>query len=73
MHRHLIAVEVSVEGGADQGMDPDSATVDEDGLEGLDAKAMEGRRPVQEDRPLLDDLIEDVPNLGLSPLHDPLG
>ena len=37
MHRHLIAIEVGVEGGADQRMDPDGAAVDEDGLEGLDA------------------------------------
>ncbi len=51
VHRHLVAVEVGVEGGADQGVDLDGAALDEDRLEGLDAQAVQRGRPVQEHGP----------------------
>ena len=53
MHGHLVAVEVCVEGGADQGVKLDSAPFDEHRLKRLDAQAVQRRRPVQEHRPIL--------------------
>ena len=47
---HLVAVEVGVVGVADEGMELDGLALDEDGLEGLDAEAVQGRRAVEEDR-----------------------
>ena len=43
-------------------MDPDRLALDEDGLERLDAEAVERRRAVQEDGMLADDFLEDVPH-----------
>ena len=65
VHRHLVAVEVCVERGADQRMDPDGLAFDEHRLERLDAQAMQRRRAVQQNRVLLDDFFEDVPHFGL--------
>ena len=48
MHRHLVAVEVGVEGRADQRMQANGAAFDEDGLEGLDAEAVQRRGAVQQ-------------------------
>ena len=62
MNGHLVAVEVGVEGGADERMDLDRLAFDEHRLEGLDAEAVERRRAVQENRMLLDDLFERVPH-----------
>ncbi len=63
MDRHLVAVEVGVEGVADQRVKLDRLTLDQDRLEGLNAQAVKRRRPVQEDRMLADDLFEEIPNL----------
>jgi hypothetical protein len=71
--RHLVAVEVRVERGADQGVDLDGLTLDQHGLEGLDAEAVEGRSAVQEHGVLLDDVLEHVPDLGPDPLYHLLG
>ena len=65
MDRHLVAVEVGVVGGADERVELDRLALDEDRLERLDAEAVQRRRAVQEHRVLADDLVEDVPNLGL--------
>ncbi len=65
VHGHLVAVEVGVEGGADQRMDLDGLAFDEHGLKRLDAEAVEGRGAVEQDRVVLDDLFEDVPDDGL--------
>ena len=62
---HLVAVEVRVEGGADERMDLDRLTFNQHGLEGLDAKTVQGRGAVEQDRVILDDLFEDVPDDGL--------
>ncbi len=64
VHRHLVPVEVGVERRADQGVDADRLALDQDRLEGLDPESMEGRRPVQHHRVILDDLPQDVPHLG---------
>ena len=73
MDGHLVAVEVGVEGGADQRVDLDGLALDQHGLEGLDAQAVQGRRPVEQDRVLLDHALEDVPHLGTPALDHPLG
>ena len=44
---HLVAVEVGVEGGANQRMELDGLAFDEDGLERLDAQAVQGGRAVE--------------------------
>ena len=69
VHGHLVAVEVRVEGGADERMDLDRLTFHEHGLEGLDAKTVQGRGAVQKDRVVLDDLFKDVPDDGVLHLH----
>ena len=62
MHRHLVSVEVGVEGRADERMDLDGFAFDEHGLESLDAETVERRSAVQKNRMLGDDLIEVVPD-----------
>ena len=73
MHRHLIAVEVGVEGGAHQRMQLNRLALDKHRLEGLNAEAVQGGGPVQHHRMLADDLGEDVPDLGGLLLHHLLG
>ena len=73
MDGHLVAVEVGVEGGAHQRVDLDGLALDQHGLEGLDAEAVQRGRPVQEHRVLLDDLLEHVPHLGPAALDHALG
>ena len=73
MHRHLVAVEVRVEGGADERVDLDGLSLDQDRLEGLDPEAVQCGRPVQKDRVLLDDLVENIPDLDAPALDHALG
>ena len=73
VHGHLVAVEVGVEGGADERVNLDGLAFDEDGLESLDAEAVERRSTVQEHRMVLDDFLEDVPHDGLLHLDHFLG
>ncbi len=73
VHRHLVAVEVGVERGADQRMQLDRLALDQHRLERLDAEAMQGRGAVEQHRMLADDLVEDVPDLGLLLLDQLLG
>ena len=65
MDRHLVAVEVGVEGGADQRMKLDRLALDQHRLEGLDAEAVQCRRAVEQHRMLADHLIEDIPDFRL--------
>ena len=65
VHRHLVAVEVGVEGRADERMQLDRLALDQHRLEGLDAEAVQRRRPVQQHRMLADHLVQDVPDLRL--------
>ena len=62
---HLIAVEVGVEGRADERMQLDRLALDQHRLERLDAEAVERGRAVEHDRMFADHLVEDVPNLRL--------
>ena len=73
VHGHLVAVEVSVEGGTDQRVQVDGLALDQHRFEGLNAQAVQGRRPVQHDRVLADHLLEDIPDLGAFLLHHALG
>ncbi len=73
MHGHLIAIEVSVEGGADQRMDLDGLTLNENGLEGLNAQPVQRWRTVEQHGVFLDHLIQAVPYLGRLFLHHLLG
>src|SRR5262249_33247750 len=56
----------------DERMDLDRRALDEDRHERLDAQAMESGGAVQQDRVVLDDLFEDVPDLGPDALDDAL-
>ena len=73
VHGHLVAVEVGVEGRADQRMQLDGLALDQDRLERLDAEAMQRRRAVEQDRVLADHLVEHVPDLALLLLDELLG
>ena len=73
VHRHLVAVEVGVEGGTDQRVQLDRLALDQHRLEGLDAEAVQGRGAVEHHRVLADDLFEDVPHLGAVALDHLLG
>ena len=73
VHGHLVAVEVGVEGRADQRVDLDGLALDQDGLEGLDAQAVQRGGAVQEHRVLADDVLQEVPDLGPLLLHHLLG
>ena len=70
---HLVAVEVGVEGGADERVDLDRRSFDEHRHEGLDAQAVQRGGAVQQDRMVLDDLLEDVPDFRPDALDDALG
>ena len=73
MHGHLVAVEVGVEGGADQRMQLDRLAFDQHRLERLNAQPMQRRGAVQQDGMLADDFFQDIPDLGLLLLHQLLG
>jgi hypothetical protein len=61
--RHLIAVEVGVEGVADQGVHLDRLALDQDRFERLDAETVQGRSSVEQDRVFVDDFLEHIPDL----------
>src|SRR5215213_1892088 len=67
-----VAVEVRVEGRADEWVNLDRRSLDEDRHEGLDAEPVERRGTVQQDRVVLDYLFEDVPDLWPDALDDAL-
>jgi hypothetical protein len=73
VHGHLVAVEVGVEGRADERMELDRLALDQDRLESLDAQAVQGRGAVEQHRMLADHLIEDIPDLRTLLLHELLG
>ena len=62
MNRHLVTVEVGVEGRTDQRVKLDRLAFDQDRLERLDTQTVQRRRTVQQNRMLADDLVEDVPD-----------
>ena len=62
MHGHLVAVEVGVEGGADQRVNLDGLAFDEHRLKRLNAEAVKGWGAVQQHGVVLDDFFKDVPH-----------
>ena len=73
MDGHLVAVEVGVEGGANQRMQVDGLALDQHGLESLNAETVQGWCTVEHHRMLLDDLFKDIPNLWFATLDHALG
>ena len=73
MHRHLVTVEVGVERRADERVNLDCLALDELRLEGLDAEPVQRGGTVEQDRVTGDDLFEDIPDDGTSPLDHALG
>ena len=73
VHRHLVAVEVGVEGVADQRMQLDRLALHQHRLERLDAEAVQRRRAVEQYRMLGDHLLQHRPHLGGLFLHQGLG
>ena len=71
--RHLVAVEIGVVGHADQGMELDCLSLNQDRFEGLDAQTVQRRRPIEQDRVLAGHLIQDVPDFRPLLLHHLLG
>ena len=63
VHSHLVAVEVGVEGVADQRVHLDRLALDQQRLERLDAETVQRGRAVEQHRVLVDDLLEHVPHL----------
>ena len=62
MHGHLVAVEVCVEGGANQRVNLNRLAFDQHGLECLNAQAVQRRRAVEHHGVVLNHLLEDVPD-----------
>src|SRR5260370_16664421 len=69
MHRHLVTVEVGIEGRADQGMELNGASFNQHRFKSLNTQAMQRRSTVQQNRVILDDLFEHIPHLWLYPLY----
>ncbi len=72
MYRHLVAVEVGVEGRAYQRMQVDGLALDKDRLEGLNGEAVQGRGAVQQHETAVDNLFQDVPHKGSATLDGTL-
>ena len=73
MHRHLVTIEVRVEGSTHQRMQLDCLTFDQYRLERLDTQTVKGRRPVQHHRVFANHFGEDIPHLGGFALDHLLG
>src|SRR5881628_156922 len=69
MNGHFISVKVRVEGSANQGMNLDRLSFNQNRLESLDAQAVEGRRTIQQHRVFPDYLLQDVPHKGILLFH----
>ena len=69
VHGHLVAVEVGVEGGADQRMNLDGLAFHQHRLKSLNAEAMKRGSAVEQNRVVLDDLFKDVPHYRLLHLY----
>ena len=73
MDRHLVAVEVGVVRRTRERMKLQRTSFRQHRFECLDAEAMQRRSAVQEDRMLLDDLFEHIPDLWTCTLDHVLG
>ena len=73
MNSHLVTVEVSVECRTDEGVQTESLTFYEAGLEGLDTQTVQGRSTVQKYRVTLQDIFQNIPNQRILAVHNLLG
>src|SRR5487761_151984 len=73
MHRHLVAVKVSVKRGADQRMNLDRLALHKDRLERLNSQTVQRGRAIQEHRMIPDDFLKNVPYDRLLTLNHFLG
>src|SRR5258708_31793036 len=69
MNGHLIAVEISIESSANQGMNAQGLAFDEHGFKSLDPLAMKRGGPIQQNGVFLDNLFKDLPDLWPHPFH----
>ena len=69
MDRHLVTIEVGVEGRTYERVKFDGLTLDEGRLEGLNTESVQGRGTVQHNRVTLDDILEDVPYLRIQTVN----
>ena len=73
MDRHLVSIEVRIEGRTGERVELDCLTLDELRLVGLDTESVERRGTVEEDGVSLDDILEDVKDDRLATINDALG
>ncbi|MBA7714059.1 hypothetical protein ES703_123073 [subsurface metagenome] len=71
MNCHLVAIKISIESGAYQGVDLDGTAIDEYRLKGLDTESVQGGSPVKPYRSFLDDFLQYIIYLWLGSLHQP--
>ena len=63
MHCHLVTVEVSVKRSADERMNLNGLTFNQDRFKGLDAESVQCRSTIQKNWMLLDHRVENLPDL----------
>ncbi len=73
MHGHLVSVEVGIVRGADQGMQLNGFSLDENGLKGLDAEPVQGRSPVEHHWIFGHHFFQDIPDGHVFPFHHAFG
>ena len=73
MHRHLVAIEVGIEGRAHQGVNLYGAALHQHRLKGLDSQAMQGGSTVEQNRVLMNNFFQDVPDLLITSFNHSLG
>ncbi len=73
MHRHLVAVKIRVERGANQRVNADGLALHQHRFERLDAQPVQRRSAVQHDRMFANDIFKDVPHDRFLLLHHFLG
>ena len=69
MHRHLVAVKVCVERGADKRVQFDCPSLNQHRFKSLNSKPVQGRRAVEQHRMVLNHYFESVPDFGPYPLN----
>ncbi len=70
---HLVTVKVGVKRGADQGVNLNRIAFHQHRFKSLNSQPVQCGRPVEQDRPCLDDLFQHFPHLGPLLLDDAFG
>ena len=73
MNSHLVTIEVGVIGRTNQRVQLNCFTFDQNRLKRLDAKTVQRRRTVQQNRVFADHFVQDIPNHGFFTLNHFLG